>query len=149
MRCKKISSRFGFTLVEMLVVTTMIGLLMTVSVMSAQKARTLARRTKAEAELREMVNAWLQYQAFYGEWPGDAKGKVDIEATDKLLGPIIDPKNNDNPLGVVFLGVTLDQGDSFLDPWGVPYRVSFDKEDMKIRRTTALDTSVFIKFAQE
>ena len=146
MREKLTTLRFGFTLIEMLVVTTMIGLLMTMSVMSASKARMLARKTKAEAELREMVNAWLQYQSFYGQWPSVAKGKIDTPVDEKMLGPIIDPANNENPLGVVFFNADTENGKKFLDPWGHPYRVSFDREDYQIRRTAALDTSVFLKY---
>lgn len=149
MRGNPVKPRGGFTLIEMLVVVSMVGLLMTVSLASATKARTLVRRAKAEAELREMVNAWLQYQAFYGKWPEKVKGKIDVTASAKLLGPIIDSDDNENPLGVVFLGVPLAPGDDFLDPWGHPYRISFDKEENKIRRTTALETSIFIKYAQE
>lgn len=149
MRSKMKSPRSGFTLVEMLVVTAMIGLLMTVCAMSAQKARTLARKTKAEGEMREMVNAWLQYQAFYGKWPEKAKGKIDVDATQELLDPISNASSSDNPLGVVFFGVTLPAGQKFCDPWGTPYRISFDKEAETITRVAVLDTSVFVKFAQE
>lgn len=144
---KSISGTSGFTLVEMLAVVTIIAILAGASVTGITKAREIARRTRAEAEAREMVNAWLQYFDLYKTWPNSVAGKNKVDATYKVLGPITDPQHGDNPKGIVLFNLTERTGSSaFLDPWGTPYQLSFAATKSEVHHDSILVTSVAFPF---
>ena len=123
------TQRRGFTLVEMLVVITMIGLLMAMITAALYTARQRARKSRAEVQLRELVSAWTQYYLIYGSanTPGSS---FPSRMTRAALEPLIVPDEN----GFVFLNVTLkkegekeDAEDLYLDPWRNPYHVKFNE----------------------
>ncbi len=138
--------RRGFTLVEILAVIAIAGILMTMVGLSMIQARRLARRTRAQAELRAMVDAWLQYLQTYTDekyWPGDMQ---DVEVDYELLKPIIAPQEaaTANPRQIMFLEVVLSQNQEYRDPWRQnAYRISFKRltEDSLVTET-AMRTSV-------
>ena len=134
-------ARAAFTLVELLSVMVVIGLLVSALGMAVSKARELARRTRAETELREMVAAWQQYYQLYKEYPSVVNGKNDLPASRDVLGPLIDPESIDNPRGLVLLNPKLpfNANDEYTDPWGTPYQLSFAQA--KTESTTAMRTS--------
>ena len=114
---KKLNNRSNaFTLVEMLVVIGMLSILMGVTFTGIGKARTQARIVKANAEIRELMNAWLSYEASYSDWPASISG-TDLEANQSNLAELL----GQNDTGTVYLNAQLVNG-SFLDPWGTPYR---------------------------
>jgi type II secretory pathway pseudopilin PulG len=127
---------------ELLSVIVIIGILLSAISMALSKARELARRTRAEAELREMVSAWLQYHQLYGGYPSLVSGKNEIETSRTILAPLIDPESDDNPRGLVLLNPKLpfNAGDFYTDPWGTPYQLSFAQAEVKA--TTAMRTSI-------
>ena len=110
------SSRSAFTMIEMLVVIGMLGILMGVTFGGIGKARSRARVVKATAEVRELVNAILSYEA--------AEGQV-----YELISPEPTEATADNIeilLGTrqgfpVYLNAPM-AGGAFRDPWGTPYR---------------------------
>lgn len=112
----------GFTLPELLAVVCIIALLMTASFGALARARKMARITKAEVQLRELVNAWTQYYTTYEEWPSNMEGARDVDATAVLLGPLTDANHGDNPYGIVFLNYS--GTGPYRDPWGQIYRLS-------------------------
>ena len=106
----------AFTLIEMMVVMGMLGILMGVAFSGIGQARSQARIAKASAEVRELMNAWLSYEAAYDDWPVTVNGdNLDADAGNlkELLG--------DNQDKVVYLNAQLVNG-AFRDPWGTPYR---------------------------
>jgi prepilin-type N-terminal cleavage/methylation domain-containing protein len=107
----------AFTLIEMLLVIGMLGLLMAVAFSGIGQARTQARVAKANAEMRELINAWLSYEAAYDDWPTDVKGD-EVEADRGVLKELL----GENPDKTVYLNVQL-SNNKFLDPWGSPYRL--------------------------
>ena len=109
-------SQAGLTLIEMLVVVGMLGILMGVAVSGIGQARSQAKVAKANAEVRELINAWLSYEAAYDDWPIQVKGN-DIEATASNLKELL----GENPGKTVFLNAQMANG-AFRDPWGNPYR---------------------------
>lgn len=145
---KSFCVKSGFTLVEMLAVITIIALLASVSVSGINKARLVAQNTKAEAEARELVNAWLQYFDLYKEWPKSIAGKDKVDTTVEVLGPISDPGHSDNPKGVVLLNLTQRKGSlSFPnDPWGRPYQLSFKAQKDEVHHDSILVSSVSFPF---
>jgi prepilin-type N-terminal cleavage/methylation domain-containing protein len=63
-------SRRAFTLVELLVVISIIGLLSTIAVVSLSSARMKARDTRRLADMRQIQTAIQLYYETYGGFPG-------------------------------------------------------------------------------
>jgi len=105
--------REAFTLMEMMVVIGMLGVLMGVTFSGIGQARTRARVAKASAEVRELVNAILAYEAAE-EALEVTPEPVEANATTlkELLG---------DAGGPVYLNMKSRDG-VFRDPWGQPYR---------------------------
>lgn len=61
-----VASKKGFTLVELLVVISIIGLISTIAVVSLGGARVKARDAKRAADLRQLVTALTLYQEING-----------------------------------------------------------------------------------
>ena len=112
----------AFTLVEMLVVLGMISILMGVTFTGVGKAKTQARIVKANAEIRELMNAWLSYEASYDDWPAAIEGD-NLEANANNLAELLGKNDTDT----VFLDAQL-VNDAFRDPWGTPYRFRVMRE---------------------
>jgi prepilin-type N-terminal cleavage/methylation domain-containing protein len=106
----------AFTLIEMLVVLGMLGILMGVAFSGIGQARSQARIAKANSEVRELMNAWLSYEAAWDDWPVNVNGES-IEADAGNLKELL----GDNQEKVVYLHAQL-SGGAFRDPWGTPYR---------------------------
>ena len=106
----------AFTLIEMMVVLGMLGILMGVAFSGIGQARNQARVAKANAEVRELVNAWLSYEAAYDDWPVTIEGD-DLDASSSNLKELL----GDNDDKKVYLNAQLANG-NFCDPWGTPYR---------------------------
>jgi prepilin-type N-terminal cleavage/methylation domain-containing protein len=141
-RARRLAGAAGFSLVEMLVVIVIIGILTVMSGLGMIKARELARRTRAETELRSLVEATLQYQQFYGEWPSRNAG-VWLPADRNVLGPLTDPDHPDNPREIVLLNLTLPDGvETYNDPWGTPYELYLHDDSAFELPRVAIRTSV-------
>lgn len=108
-------SSLAFTLIEMMIVVGMLAILMGVAFSGIGQARAQARIAKANVELRELINAWLSYEAAYDDWPVEVKGS-DLEATAANLKELLG-QNQDK---AVYLNAQMNAG-AFLDPWGTPY----------------------------
>jgi len=94
----------------------MLGILMGVAVSGVGQARSRAKVAKANAEVRELINAWLSYEAAFDDWPVQVKG-TDIDATDSNMKELL----GQNQSKTVFLNAQMVNG-AFRDPWGTPYR---------------------------
>lgn len=112
-------ARLAFTLIEMMVVLGMLGILMGVAFSGIGKARNQARVAKANVEVRELINAWLSYEAAHDDWPTEISEnsgsavEADADHLKVLLG-----KGEDK---TVYLNAQLVNG-KFLDPWGQVYK---------------------------
>ncbi len=122
----------GFSLIEMLAVVVIITLLLGTAASSLTKARQLAKKAKAESELREMVDAFQQYIALYGE--EDLPVGDNQPVTADLLRPL-----TENTRNIVFLNVNLRNNEDgseeteYKDPWNNPYEISFGKSSPNTR----------------
>lgn len=127
----------GFTLVELLVVMGMLSILLATAATGLARAKVQARITKANAEVRELIGAWLAYESAYDGWPTDLPAEgTEIEATQANLKELLGEGQN----RVVFLNVQLVNG-AFRDPWGMPYKIRFSarpQDDLKDQFSAAI-----------
>ncbi len=144
----------GFTLVELLVVITIIGLLVGLVSVAVPKAIESGMKAKAKGELTAIVAAVKAYKQEYGRWPAtepmstDATGEFGAWygpskwasgtglSRGKDLIKILSGQNVGaglgstwpgpmNPKLVRFLEGAQSDG-TFLDPWGIQYCVKMD-----------------------
>jgi prepilin-type N-terminal cleavage/methylation domain-containing protein len=136
----------GFTLVELLVVITIIGILAGLAVPGVSKALESAKRTRAAAMVSNLKVALNLYQTEYGRWPTEIfSGSDEIESKDSqdlydlLIGKEMGAgTSNPNPRRIVFMEFnkkdfypTNSSGDSvegFQDPWEESYFIKVDDD---------------------
>lgn len=144
----RVGGSTGFSLVELLVVVSIIGLLVGLAATAVPKALDAGDKAKAKGDLTAIVAAVKAYKQEYGQWPV-AKSKMD-QASDEfnswygppttkqesmdlmkiLSGDMTIQKEGQtmNPKGVRFLEGAKTDG-TFQDPWGTQYCVKMDTND--------------------
>ena len=143
----------GFTLVELLVVVTIIGLLVGLISVAVPKAIESGMKAKAKGELTAIVAAVKAYKQEYGQWPAtesistDSAGEFGAwygpskwasgggTTAGKELMLVLSGQNRDqnssfwdkpmNPKQIRFLEGPDTKG-NFVDPWGTQYCVKMD-----------------------
>jgi prepilin-type N-terminal cleavage/methylation domain-containing protein len=142
------SVQAGFTLVELLVVISIVGLLAGVMSVAIPRAMEAGKKAKVKGELTAIVAAVKAYKQEYGQWPV-AKSQMDSVADEYnswygpptteseskdlmriLSGDMTVQKDGQtmNPKGVRFLEGAKTDG-TFQDPWGNQYCVKMDTND--------------------
>ena len=146
------SGQAGFTLVELLVVISIIGMLAGLMSVAIPKAMEAGKKAKVKGELTAIVAAVKAYKQEYGRWPAtesistDAAGefgawygpskwaKGDGKTAGKELMLVLSGQNRDqngnwdmpmNPKQIRFLEGP-DRNGNFVDPWGTQYCVKMD-----------------------
>lgn len=138
----------AFTLIELLIVITIIGILAGISVPAYSLVKRSALKTSARNDAVQIVNAINAYRTEYGRYPlkpePGAGGKTDpaepiktemefmkilFAEEDATAGDVL------NPRGIVYFegkiqnkvgthGLDLDG--NYYDPWGNPYEIYID-----------------------
>ena len=126
----------AFTLIEMVVVTGMLAILMGVAFSGIGQARKQARIAKANAEMRELINAWLSFEASYDDWPVEVGGEG-IDATEANLQELL----GGNQDKTVYLNAPMVNG-AFRDPWGTPYQFRLVKNTGENQSTEEFAASI-------
>ncbi len=146
--------RAAFTLLELLIVITIISVLTGLSVGAYNQAMVKARNLEAKTACKAVSLAVQNYRAEMGRMPvsGHADSDVTVELTPDnpllqvLLGETIIGLNTRR---IAFLNPTMGKGGanglvgkddhfSLVDPWGQPYRVTMDtNEDNKLANPDA------------
>jgi prepilin-type N-terminal cleavage/methylation domain-containing protein len=142
------SGQAGFTLVELLVVISIIGMLAGLMSVAIPKAMEAGKKAKVKGELTAIVAAVKAYKQEYGQWPV-AKSQMDSVADEysswygpptteseskdlmKILsGDMTVQKDGQtmNPKGVRFLEGAKTDG-TFQDPWENQYCVKMDTNE--------------------
>lgn len=69
LKIRRNRTRHAFTLVEMLIVVTLLGIVAALMTRAFSNAREIALGTKCQSNLRQMVQAAILYEAEHGEFP--------------------------------------------------------------------------------
>ena len=127
------SSQTGFTLVELLVVISIVGLLAGLMSVAIPRAMEAGKKAKVKGELTAIVAAVKAYKQEYGKWPGSTFTS-DTTYQDgqsmQLLAALSGTNSSavENPKSVRFLEGALSDG-TMLDPWRTQYLVLIDSDD--------------------
>ena len=130
----KRSNQTGFTLVELLVVISIIGMLAGLMSVAIPKAMEGGKKAKAKGELNAIVAAVKAYKQEYGRLPGSVTATSDTtfeDANSKSLLSALGGTNNalvENPKSVRLLEGAGSDG-TMNDPWGTQYLVVVDSDE--------------------
>ena len=148
--------RGGFTLVELLVVVTIIGLLVGLISVAVPKAIESGMKAKAKGELTAIVAAAKAYKQEYGRWPGSTftsdttyQDGQSIQLLAALSGS--NSPTVENPKSVRFLEGAQSNG-TMLDPWGTQYLVLIDSDDsnsLNYQSKTAAISVLAVSFGKD
>lgn len=117
----------GFTLIEMLVVITIILVLVGMLVPAAKKMITQSARAKATAQAVALANAVQAYRTTFGQWPGQIQG-----TTDNMVDPSVilaNLTNNSRAISFIEPKENSIRGGYLVDPWNQPFMVSMDENE--------------------
>jgi prepilin-type N-terminal cleavage/methylation domain-containing protein len=128
------SRQTGFTLVELLVVISIVGMLAGLMSVAIPRAMEGGKKAKAKGELNAIVAAVKAYNQEYGRWPGSSTADIDKpfqDANSKSLLSALSGTNNalvENPKSIRFLEGASTDG-TMKDPWGTQYLVVVDSDE--------------------
>jgi len=140
--------RGAFTLMELLVVITIIVVLMGLLFPAFRGVQDQAKKTQAKNDLTQIVTAVNAFYTEYGKYPLPAgaandtiygtAGAPNVSLLNELRGLSVTPLN---PKQIVFIsppdvkdpshprggiGGTADRPGEYFDPWGAPYLIEID-----------------------
>lgn len=130
----------GFTLLEMLVVVSILMVLAGMILAGLSAAQSRAKGLRASREVKQLKTAWDTYYADYSGFPEDASGNAfpvtesDIACIQILRGiPHADDSaavaqyRSMNPKKIPYMDFHH-KTTTFNDPWGNPYRIALDAD---------------------
>lgn len=128
----------AFTLVEILVVVSIIGLLAGLAFPAIQGALNSAKKGKAKAEMQSIITSLKSYQNEYGRLPnpsavgGASDGYFSDSASPKLflmLTGSASDTSGENPRQIAFLELPASSTNGiFQDPWKRNYILKIDTD---------------------
>lgn len=137
--------RVGYTLVELLVVISLIAILASLAFSATRAVLSQSRQMKTKTELATLQTAVQEFYTHYQRLPGTGKADETVrlnQSTDVLsvlLGEA-SGRGSANPAGIAFLqpapaksgrGGLLEHGEGYLslvDSWGNPFYLVLDRD---------------------
>jgi prepilin-type N-terminal cleavage/methylation domain-containing protein len=138
----------GFTLIEMLVVITIIGILATAAFPVASSVMRKTHNVRCQATVKDLQVAVNGYRTEYNRFPVRDSGGSDTTVTTDLgnsefVSALMGEENNPSGLNsreVVFIELPVAKGNKgglrgsegsyeLLDEWGMPYTVTMDTDE--------------------
>lgn len=141
-----IGSRLAFTLIEMLVVISIVGMLMSLLLPAVQQARESGRRTTCANHLKQIGLAMLSHESALGVLPsnGGWDGQQQIKSAS---GAMVEITTTDLSLGQTF---TWGVGDPRLGPrtqtgsWAFAILPYLEKRDIYNQRAWTIPVSMYV-----
>lgn len=139
----KTTKRMGFTLIDLLIVVSIVGLLMAVALPVTTSVIKKTRVVETKASIMWLKSAIASYESEYGKLPTNATGgdvDVDTDGADPIVFVLLgQTRDGLNTRGVNFFngkvaigkrnGITLDATTAALhDAWGQPVHVLLDAD---------------------
>lgn len=127
----------AFTLLELLIVMTIIAILAAVSYSAMSMAINNTNRTIAKSDATSLTNAILAYKMEYQQMPliGTQRSEsVETESDAEIMRILLAADPDQNPRERPFINVKLatndrkglDRSGNYLDPWGHRYGIGID-----------------------
>ncbi len=122
-----ISARAAFTLLEVLVVITLLAILTGIVISIGRRASESGKVARAKAELATLAAALETYRRVYGDYPRTAEGAKLVQALVGRKGPTDQDITGRSLLEVVRFTFAAsadpisDPAAVLVDPWGQPY----------------------------
>ena len=111
--------RSGFTMMEMLIVITIILVLAGLLLPALAAARAAVRKKTARTEVKELVKAWNSYCNTYSNW--DEEVGLSFDMTPEKVAVLEGRDSAKNPYSIVFMEFSKESRDlGFRDPWKKP-----------------------------
>lgn len=130
-------TRRGFTLLELLVVATMIAVIMSAMGVAITGAQARVRVQKATAETKIITQAILAYE---NETRNGEDHELPIlnraDCDRSTLGFLLGRETGQSGKIPALLMASLSSGGKMLDPWGHPYKVTIRKNSFRPRFKT-------------
>jgi len=143
-------SKKGFTLVELLVVVSMLAIVMGALTTSVTSANERARKQKALAEVKAVSQAILAYENYdQGNGRHELPALKEQDADKGSIGFLLGDGGEAESGGKipVLLMAALSSGGKMLDPWGTPYKVTIKEKVFQVKAGAAsgnLQTGCFL-----
>lgn len=155
------TSRSGFTLLELLIVISIIAILAAIAFPATSLVMTQARKAQAKTQAQGIVNAIKLYETQYAVLPlGNSPGEQQILTDQNFINILTGVDQDQNPKETVFIegkvakqaagskparsGFVEEGGgsQSLVDPWGNPYVVIMDADDDKQIKVPGIESPI-------